>query len=236
MSEAVYERYKDALRRGHVASLRGRDDEAIDAYREAAAIAPERAVPHSSLGSVLLRVGRAQEALAAYQAALERAADDETASEGRRHALVALGLPPDTPLHAEPEPDAEPEAEAVPAALPGDGTRLALEAQEHLDAGDPAAARERWLAAAAAHRVLGEADAALDACYLALGVAPDDIALHLTLADLYLDRGWQSVARDKLLLLARVAELDDDAVGRDRVCRLVTERLADDAELVAICG
>ena len=36
MSDALYERYKDALRRGHVAALRGRLDEALAAYREAA--------------------------------------------------------------------------------------------------------------------------------------------------------------------------------------------------------
>ena len=33
--EGVYERYKDALKRGHVAAMRGRLDEAIDAYAEA---------------------------------------------------------------------------------------------------------------------------------------------------------------------------------------------------------
>ncbi len=50
VSEALYERYKDALRRGHAASLRGRFDEAIAAYREAASIAPDRALPQASLG------------------------------------------------------------------------------------------------------------------------------------------------------------------------------------------
>lgn len=235
MSEAVYERYKEALRRGHVASLRGRDDEAIDAYREAAAIAPERLVPHTSLGAVFLRVGRAREALGAYEAALERAEDDEPAAEGRRQALIALGLPPDTPLHPDPQPDPDPEPPAAPAAMPGDGTRLALEAEEHLDRGDRPVAQERWLAAAAAHRSLGEPDAALDACYLALETAPADVRLHLTLADLYLDRGWRSVAREKVALLARVVELDGDASGREEICRLVRDRLADDAELLAIC-
>ena len=235
MSEAVYERYKEALRRGHVASLRGRDDEAIEAYTEAASIAPERAVPHVSLGAVLLRTGRADEARTAFEAALERAADDEAAIEGRRQALTALGMPPDKPLHPEPEPEAQPAEPDPPAALPGDGMRLALEAEAHLDRGDGPRARELWLAAAAAHRVLGEGDAALDACYLALGTAPDDVELHVVLADLYLDRGWRAVAREKLALLARIVELDQDASGRDEVCRLVTERLRDDAELVAIC-
>ena len=35
MTEALYERYKDALRRGHVAAQRGRLEEALDAYGEA---------------------------------------------------------------------------------------------------------------------------------------------------------------------------------------------------------
>ena len=43
----------------------------------------------------------------------------------------------------------------------------------------PRAARERLLAAAAAHRAAGRSMAALDACYLALAVAPADVDLHL---------------------------------------------------------
>ena len=56
-NESLYERYKDALRRGHVAALRGRNDAAIDAYGEAASIAPDRALPHASLGGILVIVG-----------------------------------------------------------------------------------------------------------------------------------------------------------------------------------
>ena len=62
-SEALYERYKDALKRGHVASLRGRTEEALVAYGEAAAIAPERSTPHTSAGTALLGVRRPAEAL-----------------------------------------------------------------------------------------------------------------------------------------------------------------------------
>jgi len=93
VSEALYERYKDALRRGHVAALRGRLDQAAVAYGEAAALAPDRALPHSSLGGVLLRLGRPAEALAAWTAALDRAAGDEASLAGRADALVALGRP-----------------------------------------------------------------------------------------------------------------------------------------------
>lgn len=91
MTDAVYERYKEALRRGHVAALRGRLDAALVAYREAAGIAPERALPHASLGSVLVRLERREEALAAFGAALDRAPRDEAALAGRADALAGLG-------------------------------------------------------------------------------------------------------------------------------------------------
>ena len=55
MSRALYEQYKEALRRGHLAALRGRLDAAEAAYRAAAGIAPDRALPYVSLGGVLRR-------------------------------------------------------------------------------------------------------------------------------------------------------------------------------------
>ncbi|HEY6058431.1 MAG TPA: tetratricopeptide repeat protein, partial [Candidatus Limnocylindrales bacterium] len=93
MSEPIYERYKDALRRGHVAALRGRLEQAIDAYVEAAGIATERPLPHTSLGGVLVRLGRIDEALASYEAALERAPRDESALHGRAEALARANRP-----------------------------------------------------------------------------------------------------------------------------------------------
>ena len=91
MSEVLYEQYKDALRRGHTAALRGRLDVAAAAYREASRIAPDRAVPYVGLGGVLSRLGRADEALVAYSAALDRAPTDEGAMHGRADVLAALG-------------------------------------------------------------------------------------------------------------------------------------------------
>ena len=58
MVDPIFERYKEALKAGHLAVLRGRADEAIGHYREAAEIAPERPLPHTSLAGVLLREGR----------------------------------------------------------------------------------------------------------------------------------------------------------------------------------
>ena len=93
MSDPLYERYKEALRAGHVAVLRGRLDDAIEAYRGASEVAPERALPHTSLGGVLLDLGRADDALAEFHAALEIAPQDEGALLGRSEAFIRLGQP-----------------------------------------------------------------------------------------------------------------------------------------------
>ncbi|HEV8403794.1 MAG TPA: hypothetical protein VGQ31_12265 [Candidatus Limnocylindrales bacterium] len=91
MSEVLYEQYKEALRRGHVAALRGRLDAAAAAYEEAARIAPDRALPFVGLGGVLARLGDDDAALAAYASALERAPGDEGAMRGRADVLAAMG-------------------------------------------------------------------------------------------------------------------------------------------------
>jgi tetratricopeptide (TPR) repeat protein len=94
-SEALYEQYKDALKRGHVASLRGRLDDALLAYAEAAGIAPERSAPHASAGTALLRRQRPADALLHYDVALVMAPHDEAALLGRAQALAAMDRRPD---------------------------------------------------------------------------------------------------------------------------------------------
>lgn len=93
MNETLLERYRAALRAGHVAVLRGRLEEAADAYREAVELGPDRAVPRAALGGVCLRLGDPVAALEAYDAALERAPDDDAAILGRAQALVVLRRP-----------------------------------------------------------------------------------------------------------------------------------------------
>jgi tetratricopeptide (TPR) repeat protein len=124
----------------------------------------------------------------------------------------------------------------VPPAPPPDPTALAAEAEALLDAGDTAQARDRLLAAAQAYRRDARPNAALDACYLALAVAPDDRELHLALAEIYLELGWRGQAADKLVLLARLIELESDDAARARMCEIVREHLADDARLASICA
>jgi len=70
---------------------------------------------------------------------------------------------------------------------------------------------------AAAHRRDGRIDAALDACYLALSMRPDDVGLHLALVELYDGRGWVTLASEKLDLLDRIVLLDDDDGAASRV-------------------
>lgn len=299
MSDAVYERYKDALRRGHVAALRGRFDAALVAYGEAADIAPERPLPHASIGSVLAKLGRPEEALAAYGLALDRGPRDEGALEGRAEVLASVGrrveaadaldrlaevhlsagrLPEasdaarralelaeskarrrsveqltarlrEVPADAAAavalghtlgvlEPPEEGPGAAAPEEVqpPPDPVALAAEAEERLDQGDSDAARDALVAAAVAYREAGALDAALDACYLALGIAPADPGLHLILAELYLDRGWQGLAADKLLLLDKLVELAGDEAARRRLRQLVAARLPDEPRLAARSG
>jgi tetratricopeptide (TPR) repeat protein len=91
MSDALYERYKEALRRGHVAASRGRSEAALTAYGDAAKLAPDRPLPLVGIGNVLAGLGKNAEALAAFDAALERAPADEAALRGRADALIATG-------------------------------------------------------------------------------------------------------------------------------------------------
>lgn len=313
MSQALYEQYKEALRRGHVAALRGRLDVAEAAYRAAAAIAPDRALPYVSLGGVLRRLERLDEALAAYGVALSLAAEDEGALRGRaelqadqgRRAEAALdferlagvleragratdaadaarralelaesrsrrremerlgGLLRDSgedrsavdaldralrileavdasagrtagapaaeataaaeeSAVAGPEPRTAPELEPAPS-LP-DLAVLRAVADALLDSGDLAGASERLLALAALHRAAGRHDAAMDACLTLLEKTPSDHRLQREIAAIQLDRGWNSVAVEKLRLLARLADLDGDVEARAAIAAFAAER------------
>ena len=95
--------------------------------------------------------------------------------------------------------------------------QLARLAEEALDAGDPDVAIDRLLDLAAANRLYGTQDAAIDACYQGLSLRPDDVDLHLALVQLYDEHGWRTLATEKLGLLDRLVGLDEDADARVRV-------------------
>ncbi len=306
MSEALYERYKDALRRGHAASLRGRFDEAIAAYAEAATIAPDRAMPQASLAGVLARTGRISEALAAYDVALARVPEDEASlrgraemlaiagrradaadtldrlvavldrdgrlleatdaarralelaeSRGRREGVAALvarleaaGIDPasaalgralgtldgpDSPGLGASSPLLEPKRDPRRAVMSAAAV-LSTAAETALDDGDKDEARRCYLEAAAAQRSIGNVHAAMDACYQALAVSPADGDVHLSLTELYLDRGWRAPAAEKLVLLGRLVELAGDDLTRARLCAMAADRFPDDTRLAALCS
>ena len=90
MTETLFERYKEALRSGHVAALRGRLEDAAVAYREAISITADRAVPRTALGRVQLRLGDPQDALDAFEGALALEPDDDASLLGRAQALIVL--------------------------------------------------------------------------------------------------------------------------------------------------
>jgi tetratricopeptide (TPR) repeat protein len=259
MARPLFEQYKDALRRGHVAALGGELEDALAAYMEAAGLVPDRPLPYASMGTVLARLGRGQEALAAFDRALAIAPDDDATLQARAALLDEMGHP--AGVLAEPEPSAEPEvvAEAPPApaeapqepaAGPGGGwpavdlpsapeaplvgpppdpAVLQAEAEAEIEAGDPGAARDRLLLAMAVHRDAGRLDAALDACLQVLAIAPGDPRVHLAIANLQLDRGWRAVATEKIELLLRLTSLSGDAQAEADVHLLAADRLRDES-------
>ncbi len=92
MSERLFDQYKSALRRGHVAALAGKLDDALEAYREAARLVPDRALPYASQGTVLDRLDRWPEAAEAFDHALRLAPDDEAALRARGTTREAHGF------------------------------------------------------------------------------------------------------------------------------------------------
>jgi tetratricopeptide (TPR) repeat protein len=92
VSETLFEQYKAALRRGHVAALAGQLEDALAAYDDAAHLVPERALPLASQGTVLHRLDRWTDAASAFDRALELAPDDETALRARATAREERGL------------------------------------------------------------------------------------------------------------------------------------------------
>ena len=299
MTDALYERYKDALRRGHVAAQRGRLDEALDAYGQAARVAPDRALPLVGIAQVLLRLGKPAEALSTFDRALERAPTDEGALRGRLDALIALGdrvraaetldamaevaKAGDRPADAvdlvtralelaegrdrraalrsivedlEADSDAAGAAagalaranarlagpigpEPPPPPPPFDPAAAMAAVEDAAATGNGEATREAALDAASGFRAGGQLHAAIDACYQALATNPADADIHLTLAELYIDRGWRTIAADKLVLLSSLMDHDNDhepdQATRQRLCA-VAARIPDDARLEAICA
>ena len=152
MTEALFDRYREALRAGHVAVMRGRLEAAAAWYREAADLASDRAVPRTLLGSVELRLGQPAQALESFDAALALVPADDAALVGRAQALVVLERPDDAAATFDELADARRVAGKHPEAC--DALRRALEIQP------TQARRERYRdLTEELRRVAGEAEA-----------------------------------------------------------------------------
>src|ERR1051326_3421173 len=107
MARPLFEQYKDALRRGHVALLNDELATALEAYTEAASLVPDRPLPWASIAAVLARLGRGEESIAPYDRAISLAPDDRAIGEARAAVAASWAV---APLAAvEPAPGAEPE-------------------------------------------------------------------------------------------------------------------------------
>ena len=308
MSDSLFDRYREVLRAGHVAVLRGRLEDAAASYREAALLAADRALPRTALGSVQLRLGQPEQALATFDEALALAPADDAALLGRAQALVVLERPDDAATtfdnladvrraagkHADagdalrraleiqptaarrqryqeladelrqavgaaeaeralaralryletetaqgepppaepasPEP-ASPEPAVAPTESPDparQGEALLLASEEAAAHGDAPGAVTAAISAARAFRDANHPVAALDACTRGLGSGPDDVSLHLLIAELALERGAVGPAADTYRNLLRLAEIDGDPATRERVVAAAQVAFPDD--------
>ncbi|MBX3030047.1 MAG: hypothetical protein KF809_07785 [Chloroflexi bacterium] len=245
MADPVFERYKEALKQGHVAMLKGRHKDALAHYQEAATLADHRPLPFVSMGAVLLQMGRAQEAIAAYDQALARAPTDPQALAGKASALLAAGKRTESAdlaqqvaqLEAEQARQrAEQRASAQAAAWTGGPERLLASAEAARREGQGDQAIQGFVAAAVGYQQQGQLDAALDACHRALGVSLGAPPAHLQMARIYFQRGWRDRGVERLLLLARLLTLVDDPATRDGVRELARTHQATESRLAVLAA
>ncbi|HEU6439923.1 MAG TPA: hypothetical protein VFC12_05740, partial [Terriglobales bacterium] len=66
--------------------------------------------------------------------------------------------------------------------------------------------------------------------------APGDVDAHLVLVELYVARDWNALAMEKLVLLGRLAELNDDRETHQRLCAVASRTFPKDERLSALCS
>lgn len=237
----IYGRYREALRLGHHEAAEGRFGEALRHYQTAAEVAGDRALPHVGMGAMLLRLGRAKEALAAYERALVAEPTNLDALTGRAATLLATGRRDEAARVRQQMVDMRQSAD-LPSAPAGDGTPMSradtlhAAGEEAMRAGTHEAAIDAWLAESAEHATEGHLDAALDASLRALAVAPGAPRIHLELCRLYFRRGWSDQGVERALLLERLLTLEPDPAIEAELRQLATDNAAADERLAALAN
>ena len=235
-----FESYHDALKRGHVSALRGKHKDALRHYQDAARLAEDRAQPHISMGSVLLRMNKAKEAVAAYERAAQRAPDEPDVLAGLADALFAANRRSEADRLRQRMVELTDEAatrELVAAEQAGTlphGELLHLAGHQAQAGGRPEAAIDAWLDEARTYAEHGHLDAALDACQQALTLSSGATRIHLEMVRLYFRRGWRELAVERLLLLDRLLELAPEPEAGAEVLRLATQNAVGDERLADI--
>lgn len=237
MTDAVSSQYKEALRRGHVAVVKGRPREAVQHYEEAGRLAGQRPLPFTSMGSVFLQMRQPHEALRAYDEALRRSPNDLEAMRGRARALAADGKKKEAQAQAQRADELEAMQRAgQQAAAAVDIRAAALEtyvsdgARARV-AGDIDGAVAAYLAAARGFEQQNSFDAALDASFRALEARPGDIDVHLFMAGTYLRRGWRAHGVERAIFLDKRLRIDEDPPRRAALTALARDHRGMDPEL-----
>jgi len=217
-----FERYQSALQQGHDELRQGKLKQALAAYKSAAELGEERALPHVLAAGVLIRLGRVKDSLAEYDKALALDGNDRSAVAGKAGALRAMGRLKDAaPLELKlAELDEEAEASRLASAVAGAGGAesaegLLVAAERMVAHGRRDAAVTAWLAASQRYATAGQLDAALDTCLRALLTDSGSPPVHLELSRLYFLRGWHVRGADHLILLDKLLRLaPNDAVRK----------------------
>jgi tetratricopeptide (TPR) repeat protein len=241
MTDPVPDAYREALRRGHVAVVKGRPREAIAHYEEAGQLAGQRPLPYVSIGSIYLQLHHPREALAAFDEALRRAPGDVDAMRGKIAALEADGRTEAATSLARRSAELEAMERAGRGSVTADEERRReLEervAEGHLAraAGELEHAASAFHAAAIGYAAADHFDAAMDACLRALEARPGAIDVHFTMAHLYLSRGWAELGVQRVMLIDERLDIDGDPRRRSALRAMARDyrALAPELELLA---
>jgi len=240
MSDAVSVRYKEALQRGHVAVVKGMPREAIGHYEQAAALVPERPLPYTRIGHIYLQMEQPHPALAAFEAALERAPADQDALEGKAAALAASGR------SAEAGETRSRAAQMAARDQRGSSRRRLAdprlrEIERHVingadarAAGDVGVASAAYLTAANGYVAIDDFDAAIDACLRGLEAWPGNLDIHFVMTMLYLRRGWIDLGVERAVLIEQRLDIDDDRLRRNALAALARDYRTRSPELERI--
>jgi tetratricopeptide (TPR) repeat protein len=234
-AEQAIEAYDAALRRAprDVTALRGRADAYERAGRPADAASTLDDLVAVSEGSdrTLEALGLARQALQLAESRQRRRVLADLVGRVRRRSPADSGSEAAVVI-AELEA-----AEAILGVTEADGADVlpagvvaaieALDAADRaIDEGRPVDARGLLLEAAHSFAAAGVRDAALDACFDALSVAPDDLELHLMLAETYAAAGWSEHLEAKAAIVGRYLDLEPDDAARTRLAAILEDAKA----------